>query len=551
MEKSGGGRDKKDGKPADRSREGKAKVAGPEYPKTNRQGRPEPAARDDPADRPIHIGGGQTGRRGAVNFALSLALALAAALLIRRYVFEAFKIPTGSMEPTLVGHEDFGDRIYTNKLAFSGLPWVGSEPKRFDVVVFRYDSDWDYRPDEPRKPRLVRNFIKRLVGLPSETILISGGDLYIKDRSGYHILRKPPEILDSLWYPIADTRFPTKWSADEVPWLVEASGGKAGPLCGTAEAPRLDASSTPVFVRYRYKPTNVYVKAMRHPFVHDDCPGPAGGSGEPRKTEFTAYIPNAAAGVRCPVCGMLRFPLQPRDLVQPPKIYIPDPNERDETKRFYGGREEVGDLKLLAVVEPEDGKGIVELAVEENGVRCSLAADFARRKASASLWLPGAGGRDGAAEELLMPGGSGGLELAVAHGDGAMHAWIGGRRVFVREYDKSPLGSAKLETSVRLRADGGKFSVRRLALFRDIFYLPWLEGGAMPPAVSPRHKEMRTIDEKRKEQEFRVPPDMFLLLGDNSPSSTDGRRWGFVPKSEMVGRASFIWWPPSRWRVLR
>ncbi|MCX7805153.1 MAG: signal peptidase I, partial [Planctomycetota bacterium] len=106
---------------------------------------------------------------------------------------------------------------------------------------------------------------------------------------------------------------------------------------------------------------------------------------------------------------------------------------------------------------------------------------------------------------------------------------------------------AKIEASASLRVEGGKFVIRRLALFRDVFYLPWLEGGS---DISPRHREMRTVDLQRREQEFRVPSGMFLLLGDNSPSSTDGRRWGFVPESEIVGRASFIWWPPSRWRVL-
>ncbi|MCX7805130.1 MAG: signal peptidase I, partial [Planctomycetota bacterium] len=370
MGKSGGGRDRKDGKAPDRrDRGGEPRADRAGQPGYDRKDHPAPADRDG-------RGGGHgsedrndgrpAARRGsAVNFALSLALALAAALLIRRYVFEAFKIPTGSMEPTLVGHEDFGDRIYTNKLAFSRLPWVGGEPERFDIVVFRYDSDWDYRPEEPRKPRLVRNFIKRLIGLPGETILISGGDLYIKDGPEYRILRKPPEVLDAGWYPIADTRLQSGWSSDEAPWLIETGAGIAGPFGGGTPPARLDASSGPVSVRYRHKPTNVYVKAMRHPFVHEDCPGPSGGSGETRRVEFTAYVPNAAAGVRCPVCGQLRFPLQPKDLVQPPKIYIPGPDERDETKRFYGGREDVGDLKLLAAVEAEDGKGSLEMIVEE------------------------------------------------------------------------------------------------------------------------------------------------------------------------------------------
>src|SRR5688572_24917867 len=43
---------------------------------------------------------------------------VAAILLSRFYILEPFKIPSGSMEPTLIGHEDYGDRIVTNKLAY-------------------------------------------------------------------------------------------------------------------------------------------------------------------------------------------------------------------------------------------------------------------------------------------------------------------------------------------------------------------------------------------------------------------------------------------------
>ena len=43
----------------------------------------------------------------------------------------------------------------------------------------------------------------------------------------------------------------------------------------------------------------------------------------------------------------------------------------------------------------------------------------------------------------------------------------------------------------------------------------------------------------------------FLMLGDNSPSSDDGRRWGYVAKSDLIGRAFVLFWPPNRVRWLR
>ena len=52
-------------------------------------------------------------------------------------------------------------------------------------------------------------------------------------------------------------------------------------------------------------------------------------------------------------------------------------------------------------------------------------------------------------------------------------------------------------------------------------------------------------------QAIRVPPGEFFVLGDNSLSSHDSRFWGFVPKRLMIGQAMCIFWPVTRWRILR
>ncbi len=48
-----------------------------------------------------------------------------------------------------------------------------------------------------------------------------------------------------------------------------------------------------------------------------------------------------------------------------------------------------------------------------------------------------------------------------------------------------------------------------------------------------------------------VPPESFFVLGDNSGSSHDSRFWGFVPRRLVIGKALCIFWPVSRWRLLR
>ena len=100
----------------------------------------------------------------------SIIIALILALFIRQFVVQAFKIPTGSMRTTLLE----GDRILVNKFIYGakipftdfGLPAL-RQPRRGDVIVFMY-------PEDPKK-----DFIKRLIGLPGETVEIRGGNIYI------------------------------------------------------------------------------------------------------------------------------------------------------------------------------------------------------------------------------------------------------------------------------------------------------------------------------------------------------------------------------------
>jgi signal peptidase I len=100
--------------------------------------------------------------------------------LLREKVVEACHIPTPSMEPTLMGDEECGDRVFVNKLAF-----VLGEPHRFQVAVFVRDGE-------------ETNYIKRIVGMPRETILIRNGDLYVNGE----ILRKSQAVIHELSVPV-------------------------------------------------------------------------------------------------------------------------------------------------------------------------------------------------------------------------------------------------------------------------------------------------------------------------------------------------------------
>lgn len=47
-----------------------------------------------------------------------------------------------------------------------------------------------------------------------------------------------------------------------------------------------------------------------------------------------------------------------------------------------------------------------------------------------------------------------------------------------------------------------------------------------------------------------VPEDNYIVMGDNRPHSSDSREWGFLPKSEIIGKSFFVYWPPSNMRSI-
>ena len=120
------------------------------------------------------------------EFFESIVIAVILALFIRTFIVQAFKIPTGSMEENLL----IGDHLLVNKFVLGptasplerALLPVGTV-KRDDIVVFKY-------PEEPD-----RDFIKRVIGLPGETVEVREKKVYINgkalDEPFVHFLQPP------------------------------------------------------------------------------------------------------------------------------------------------------------------------------------------------------------------------------------------------------------------------------------------------------------------------------------------------------------------------
>ncbi len=118
----------------------------------------------------------------------AVGVAILLALFIRTFVVQAFKIPSGSMKPTL----QIGDHILVNKFIYGvKLPFFEKtlipvkHPRHGDVIVFRY-------PVEPDK-----DFIKRVIGLPGDIIEIRDKKVFVNHRPLHpdHGVHTDPHIL--------------------------------------------------------------------------------------------------------------------------------------------------------------------------------------------------------------------------------------------------------------------------------------------------------------------------------------------------------------------
>ena len=107
------------------------------------------------------------------EYAEAIIIALVLALFIRTFIVQAFKIPSGSMEPTLL----IGDHLLVNKFIygiknpFTGATWVPiSTPHRRDIIVFKF----------PLNPS--QDFIKRVIGIAGDRIKVVNKEVFVNGK---------------------------------------------------------------------------------------------------------------------------------------------------------------------------------------------------------------------------------------------------------------------------------------------------------------------------------------------------------------------------------
>ncbi|PYQ15728.1 MAG: signal peptidase I [Acidobacteria bacterium] len=141
----------------------------------------------------------------------SVVVAVILALFIRTFVVQAFKIPTGSMETNLL----IGDHLLVNKVIYSpsAIPFedrlLAKKPvQRGHVVVFKF-------PEDPS-----RDFIKRVIGLPGETVEIRDKTVFVNGRpltEPYAHFLEPPLRRDDPEYGLRSEGVRDNWGPEVVP----------------------------------------------------------------------------------------------------------------------------------------------------------------------------------------------------------------------------------------------------------------------------------------------------------------------------------------------
>lgn len=539
----------------------------------------------------------------------SVVFAFVLAFLFRTFEAEAFVIPTGSMAPTLRGrHKETvcercgypivigasdevdsdtgylkgtvvdgellgGVQIQTaicpncryenqhmeNHLGFNGdrilvnkYPYEFGEPHRFDVFVFKW-------PEQPET-----NYIKRLVGLPNETIRIRQGDLYRWDPDqdpAEQILRKDdPDKQAVLQLPVYDDDYsptgalaqvwPSRWAG----MRQEGSSGELGgwvddsaswPLDDTVEGRRVyhqAATGDWTWLRYRN-----YVPASE-----DWEDAEKGRSVQPHAqliTDFCGYNAYTASGPG----GTLRVD----DLDYGP-FWVPD-----LTVSFDIDIEEVAD----------DGELLIELVEGVYRYRCRLNLSTGQ----AELFHVNAHHGEDDERNLLTAecpiDGPGEYEVRFANVDDRLCLWVDGDLVdfgpeaaYQRFAADNNLPTNADLTPVGIAVRGADVRTSGLLVERDIYYraeVPDRRMGEGPPSdAMQRHGFQRElaglIDEPQAWAEVYnegldydtvdlvIGPDHYLAMGDNSPRSSDSRLWEgeqTVPREFLVGKAFFIYWP--------
>src|SRR5258708_10158654 len=144
----------------------------------------------------------------------SIVIAVILALFIRTFVVQAFKIPSGSMEETLL----IGDHLFVNKFIYGiRIPFSDKrlfkvrDVRRGDIVVFQCPDT--ALSEEDRERGVHKDFIKRAIGLPGDVVQLKNKQLYVNGQrqTEPYTIQKDPLIYPTPQGPIRAEEYQKEW----------------------------------------------------------------------------------------------------------------------------------------------------------------------------------------------------------------------------------------------------------------------------------------------------------------------------------------------------
>jgi signal peptidase I len=375
------------------------------------------------------------------------------------------------------------------------------------------------------------NYIKRLIGLPGETIAICQGDLYVLD----------PELL-GLSYP--DDR--AKARTPQELWQLE--------YMHINDPKALDRWENGAFKIIRKGPDQIL--AMKR-IVYDNDHPPRDLPGEEWQRWLGDGWKDAGGhGFRHeggPSWLRYRHLLRhsdPNDKGPPKKQLITDFLGYNSWEGGIHGRHPaenwVGDLVLdcEAVVEKAEGELVLELSRGPDRFQ----ARFDLGSGTCSLLRVSDGKETELARKPTRLNKAGTYRLRFANVDRRLTVWVDKELPFGDEgnYDglRDPAPTENDLQPASIAASSG-VTVRGLKLWRDTYYT--VNTGAGPSggdiALDPGDPHSWKTLRKWPVMTMYVQPGHYLCLGDNSPESSDGRSWGLVPERLLLGRAVLVYYP--------
>lgn len=502
--------------------------------------------------------------RAGVDFVGALALAILVAILIKTYVFDVYVIPSGSMETTLHGRPDGGDRVFCSKLSYLFRP-----VRRWEIAVFEFP--YETAVARALKPVDVankgQNYIKRVVGLPGESVALARGDVWTRKLGGppdFVRQTKTDKVQRAMWLKVyeADLRTQNAKEFSEFWRISDQDAVKVDKKAGTlvlepgdgivelAYRPRLragmagDIMAEPPGIPDRY--------VLRQP-VQFQCRS-VNDMGEVCGKVFTKTVDTQNITAHCPACGAFLMEdsviyYQRRSGLAFRGDYAISPDAAPQGEKNVLPRWDIyhydPDLRVIGNVSFSSPKSQLAMTIrdgEQSVQACLSAENYAEIRINGQPAEP-----TQRVTPNLSPGSFHTVEFYQV--DGVVRLFVDSAEpileVKLPEIPRPPVKALPTSTGVSISVTGGPVVFSRLAIDRDVFYI----SGREDPD-SKFYVENFDHGQMSPSGDILVPDDMFLPLGDHTINSYDSRDWGPAPTANLMGPALFIWWPPQDIKIL-